>query len=181
MLTLFTDRCFACEIISSAVDIIFTAISIVFYHKDWSNFRIPRNLFTCHWIRIASIVLCLDLQSLPTHVNELRGILKFSPKIHFICWKSYGLLLAVQANLFYLPVLSIRTDPKPYSFSVMILQTLKISSKKSWVLLKRTAKFPILILTPRWKNSGRNYGTFIIRGNLCLRQTHSQEHRMKIL
>ena len=29
-----------------------------------SNFRIPRNSFTCHWIRIASIVLCLDLQSL---------------------------------------------------------------------------------------------------------------------
>ena len=36
----------------------------------WSNFRIPRNSFTCHWIRIASIVLCLDLQSLPTHVSE---------------------------------------------------------------------------------------------------------------
>ena len=38
--------------------------------KFWSNFRIPRNSFTCHWIRIASIVLCLDLQSLPTHVSE---------------------------------------------------------------------------------------------------------------
>ena len=38
--------------------------------QDWSNFRIPRNSFTCHWIRIASIVLCLDLQSLPTHVSE---------------------------------------------------------------------------------------------------------------
>ena len=35
-----------------------------------SNFRIPRNSFTCHWIRIASIVLYLDLQSLPTHVSE---------------------------------------------------------------------------------------------------------------
>ena len=35
-----------------------------------SNFRIPRNSFTCHWISIASIVLCLDLQSLPTHVSE---------------------------------------------------------------------------------------------------------------
>ena len=46
--------------------------------SERSNFRIPRNLFTCHWIRIASIVLCLDLQSLPTRVNELRGILKFS-------------------------------------------------------------------------------------------------------
>ena len=38
--------------------------------KERSNFRIPRNSFTCHWIRIASIVLCLDLQSLPTHVSE---------------------------------------------------------------------------------------------------------------
>ena len=40
------------------------------YIKFRSNFRIPRNSFTCHWIRIASIVLCLDLQSLPTHVSE---------------------------------------------------------------------------------------------------------------
>ena len=38
--------------------------------RSRSNFRIPRNSFTCHWIRIASIVLCLDLQSLPTHVSE---------------------------------------------------------------------------------------------------------------
>ena len=37
-----------------------------------SGFRIPRNSFTCHWIRIASIVLCLDLQSLPTHVSEAQ-------------------------------------------------------------------------------------------------------------
>ena len=40
------------------------------WHESRSNFRIPRNSFTCHWIRIASIVLCLDLQSLPTHVSE---------------------------------------------------------------------------------------------------------------
>ena len=38
--------------------------------NSWSNFRILRNSFTCHWIRIASIVLCLDLQSLPKHVSE---------------------------------------------------------------------------------------------------------------
>ena len=31
---------------------------------------VPRNSFTCHWIRIASLVLCLDLQSLTTHVSE---------------------------------------------------------------------------------------------------------------
>ena len=49
-----------------------------------SNFRIPRNSFTCHWIRIASIVLCLDLQSLPTGGPKLRGILKFSPH-YFHC------------------------------------------------------------------------------------------------
>ena len=59
MLTLFTDRCFACEIIFSVVDIICTAISIVFYHKD--SFHLLKIL----WL----------------------------------------LLLAVQANLLYLPVL----------------------------------------------------------------------------
>lgn len=60
MLTLFTDRCFACEIIFSAVDIICTAISIVFYHRD--SFHLLKIL----WL----------------------------------------LLLAVQANLLYLPVLN---------------------------------------------------------------------------
>ena len=45
-------------------------ICTCFSFTFWSNFRIPRNSFTCHWIRIASIVLCLDLQSLPTHVSE---------------------------------------------------------------------------------------------------------------
>ena len=35
-----------------------------------SNCRIPGHSFICHWIRIVSIVLCLDLQSLPTYVSE---------------------------------------------------------------------------------------------------------------
>ena len=65
-----------------------------------SNFRIPRNLFTCHWIRIASIVLCLDLQSLPTHVNELRGILKFSHLfLHANSYASETKLPALVCNL----------------------------------------------------------------------------------
>ena len=38
MLTLFTDRCFACEIIFSAVDIICTAISIVFLSQRFISF-----------------------------------------------------------------------------------------------------------------------------------------------
>ena len=38
--------------------------------KLQSNCRIPGHSFICHWIRIASIVLCLNLQSLPTHVSE---------------------------------------------------------------------------------------------------------------
>ena len=40
------------------------------YTQRGSNFRIPGHSFTCHWLRITSIVLCLDLQSLPTHVSE---------------------------------------------------------------------------------------------------------------
>ena len=41
---------------------------VVLAHR--SNCRIPSHSFTCHCIRIASIVLCLDLQSLPTRVSE---------------------------------------------------------------------------------------------------------------
>ena len=62
------------------------------YIKFRSNFRIPRNSFTCHWIRIASIVLCLDLQSLPTHVSEADqscGVFWTLAKISYLC----GILL----------------------------------------------------------------------------------------
>ena len=62
------------------------------YIKFRSNFRIPRNSFTCHWIRIASIVLCLDLQSLPTHVSEADqscGVFWSLAKISYLC----GILL----------------------------------------------------------------------------------------
>ena len=38
--------------------------------KCGKNINVCSNSFTCHWIRIASIVLCLDLQSLPTRVSE---------------------------------------------------------------------------------------------------------------
>ena len=42
------------------------------------NCRIPCHLFACHWIRIASIVLCFVLQRTPTNENnggtEWRGI-----------------------------------------------------------------------------------------------------------
>ena len=42
------------------------------------NCRIPYHLFACHWIRIASIVLCFVLQRTPTNENnggtEWRGI-----------------------------------------------------------------------------------------------------------
>ena len=53
--------------------------------RKWLNCRIPCYSFTCHWIRIASIVLCLDLQSLPTHINEVdqsgRVFCRYSCKI----------------------------------------------------------------------------------------------------
>ena len=42
-----------------------------FLLKIWPIFRIPCHSFTCHWIRKASIVLCLVLESLTTHVNEV--------------------------------------------------------------------------------------------------------------
>ena len=45
-------------------------IENLFEVKIRSNCRIPGHSFTCHYIRIASIVLRLDLQSLPTHVSE---------------------------------------------------------------------------------------------------------------
>lgn len=38
--------------------------------KERSHFRIPGHSFTCHWIRLMSIVLCLDLPSLPTNVSD---------------------------------------------------------------------------------------------------------------
>ena len=38
--------------------------------KFRSNCRKPGHSFTCHSIIISSIVLGLDLQSLPTHVGE---------------------------------------------------------------------------------------------------------------
>ena len=39
--------------------------------KIWLICRIPCHSFTCQWIRKASIVLCLVLESLTTHVNEV--------------------------------------------------------------------------------------------------------------
>ena len=54
----------------------------IFYFNIFSTFRgehtvifrpscrIPCHLFTCHWIRITFIVLCLNLQSLVTDVDE---------------------------------------------------------------------------------------------------------------
>ena len=45
------------------------------------NCRIPCHLFACHWIRIASIVLCFVLQRTPTNENnggtEWQGIQQF--------------------------------------------------------------------------------------------------------
>ena len=45
----------------------------------WLSFRIPCHSFTCHWIRITFIVLCLHLWSLPTHKlggKKWQGILQ---------------------------------------------------------------------------------------------------------
>ena len=72
MLTLFTDRCFACEIIFSAVDIICTAISIVFYHKD-----------SFHLLKILWLLLLAVQANLLYYQLELTQSL-----IHFQWWYS---------------------------------------------------------------------------------------------
>ena len=41
------------------------------YLQGRLNYRIPCHLFASHWIRIATIVVYLVLQSTPTHVNEV--------------------------------------------------------------------------------------------------------------
>ena len=76
-----------------------------------SNFRIPRNSFTCHWIRIASIVLYLDLQSLPTHVSEAEmscgvfwslaskgKLILFLKQSKWILMKIYSIALKFEIN-----------------------------------------------------------------------------------
>ena len=45
------------------------------------NCRIPRHLFASHWIRIASIVIYLVLQSTPTHVLAGPGYSAIAPKV----------------------------------------------------------------------------------------------------
>ena len=40
-------------------------------HIPGLNYRIQGYLFTSHYIRIASIVLCLIVQNMRTHVNEV--------------------------------------------------------------------------------------------------------------
>ena len=63
--------------------------------KTGSNCRVPGHSFTCHWIRIASLILCLDLQSLPIHVSEadqsgriLCSLAKLKERFirFFLCW-----------------------------------------------------------------------------------------------
>ena len=64
-------------------------IENLFEVKIRSNCRIPSHSLTCHWIRIASIVLCLDLQSLPTHVSEAEkswGHLEVGDEYHILGW-----------------------------------------------------------------------------------------------
>ena len=43
------------------------------------NVRIPGHLLASHWIRIATIVIFLVLQSTPTHVNGVDGYSEVAP------------------------------------------------------------------------------------------------------
>ena len=68
----------------------------VFVNLFGSNCRIPGHSFTCHWIRIASIVLCLDLQSLPTHVSEVDQSGWVFCNLAFVCLLS---CISIQTDL----------------------------------------------------------------------------------
>ena len=61
---------------------------------NWLNCRIPCQSFTCHGIRIAFIVSCLDLQSLPMHVKEVHQ----SDRVFCSC--SGKLTLLMKSQLF---------------------------------------------------------------------------------
>ena len=50
------------------------------------NFRIPVHLLASHWIRIATIVIFLVLQSTPTHVNGVDGYSEVAPGF----WKTHS-------------------------------------------------------------------------------------------
>ena len=63
------------------------------------NCRIPCHLFACHWIRIASIVLCFVLQRTPTNENnggtEWQGIQQllpyfYDPSLFIYRWSCVG-------------------------------------------------------------------------------------------
>ena len=63
------------------------------------NCRTPCHLFACHWIRIASIVLCFVLQRTPTNENnggtEWRGIQQLLQ--HFnLYWRADSLLFDLE-------------------------------------------------------------------------------------
>ena len=49
------------------------------------NFRIPSHLLASHWIRIATIVIFLVLQTTPTHVNGEDGYSELAPSL---VWKT---------------------------------------------------------------------------------------------
>ena len=61
-----------------------------------------------------------------------------------------------------------------YCFQVMIFQTLRKSSKRSWTLWNQKIKIQTWIATRRLKNSERKSGVFTIKDNLCRMPTHSQ-------
>ena len=66
----------------------------------WLNFRIPVHLLASHWIRIATIVIYLVLQSAPTNVNGVDGYSEVAPITHRTgYWFEEGWCSIYQVNI----------------------------------------------------------------------------------
>ena len=62
--------------------------TVIFFFVYGLNYGIPCHSFICRWIRIASIVLRLVLESLPTHVNEVDQ----SGRVFCLCLDQFTIL-----------------------------------------------------------------------------------------
>ena len=71
---------------------------LFFFFFFWLNYIIQGHLFTSPCIRIASIVLCVVLQNMPTHVSEVgqSGPVFYSCSVFVPFWSSLLLVVSVK-------------------------------------------------------------------------------------
>ena len=115
--------------------------NVGFFLKIWPIFRIPCHSFTCHWIRKASIVLCLVLESLTTHVNEVdqSGRVFCSYSKDFILRWEEKLIRAIYDELISLRFSFIKPQEVQYS-RPLTLPFGKIFVKCSWIWISLLQK-----------------------------------------